>query len=62
MLPVQFLDMVLDMPVVVLRQVRGSTVQKTGRLCMQLQFIEGCRHPFRAAEADPYGPDYSADR
>ena len=33
MLPVQFLDMVLDMPVVVLRQVRGSTVQKTGLLC-----------------------------
>ena len=33
MLPVQFLDKVLDMPVVVLRQVRGSTVQKTGLLC-----------------------------
>ena len=39
LLPVQFLDTVLDMPVVVLRQVRGSTVQKTGLLlCARLVF------------------------
>ena len=41
-------------------QVRGSTVQKTG-VVPHLQFIEGCRHPFRGAEAVPHGPDYSAD-
>ena len=35
-------------------------VQKTG-VVPQLQFIEGCRHPFRAAEAVHHGPDYSAD-
>ena len=57
---VQFLDKVLDMPVVVLRQVRGSMVQKTG-VVPQLQFIEGCRHCFRAADAVSHGPDYSAD-
>ena len=139
MLPVQFLDTVLDMPVVVLRQVPGLMVQKTvvrpqlqsiearrhslsfsrgsspwsslfprpqrfssccsipfsrcpccaGRAVSpvlpwrrswrshscsslrnrrpffadspQLQFIDGRRHPFRAAYADPHGPDYSAD-
>ena len=27
----------------------------------QLHFIDGRRHPFRSAEADPLGPDYSAD-
>ena len=36
------------MPVVVLRQVLGSMVQKTG-------------DPFRGTEADPHGPDCSAD-
>ena len=35
-------------------------VQKTVVL-PQLQFIASRRHPFRAAEADPHGPDCSAD-
>ena len=43
MLPVQFLDTVLDMPVVVLRQVRGLMVQKTVD-SPQLQSIAGRRH------------------
>ena len=43
MLPVQFLDRVLDMPVVVLRQVPGLMVQKTV-VRPQLQSIEGRRH------------------
>ena len=43
MLPVQFLDTVLDMPVVVLRQVPGLMVQKTV-VRPQLQSIEGRRH------------------
>ena len=43
MLPVQFLDMVLDMPVVVLRQVPGLMVQKTV-VRPQLPFIYGRRH------------------
>ena len=42
-LQVQFLDTVLDMPVVVLRQVPGSMVQKTVVL-PQLQSIDGRRH------------------
>ena len=44
MLPVQFLDKVLDMPVVVLRQVLRSMVQKTV-VVPQLQSIEGRRLP-----------------
>ena len=43
MLPVQFLDTFLDMPVVVLRQVPGLMVQKTV-VRQQLQSIEGRRH------------------
>ena len=42
-LRVQFLDKVLDMPVVVLRQVPGLMVQKTV-VVPQLQFIDGRRH------------------
>ena len=60
MLPVQFLDKVFDMPVVVLPQVLRSMVQKTV-VVPQLESIEGRRHPLRAAEADPHGPDCSAD-
>ena len=59
-LPVQLLDKVLDVPVVVLRQVRGFMVQKTV-VVPQLQFIVGRRHFFRAADADPHGPVCSAD-
>ena len=59
MFPVQFLVMVLDMPIEVPRQLLGSMVQKT--VVPQLPSIEGRRHSFRAAEADPDGPDYSAD-
>ena len=44
-LQVQFLDMALDMPVVVRRQVPGSMVQKTG-VVPQLHFIDCRRHPF----------------
>ena len=51
----------LDIPVVQQRQVRGSMVQKTV-VVPQLQSIEGRRHSFRKAEADPHGPDCSADR
>ena len=43
MLPVQFLDKVLDMPYVVLRQVLRSTVPETV-VVPQLQSIEGRRH------------------
>ena len=43
MLPVQFLDKVLDMPVVVQRQVLRSMVQKTVE-SPQLHFIDGRRH------------------
>ena len=56
MLPVQFLDTVLDMPVVVLRQVLGSMVLTN--VVPQLQSIEGRRHSFRAAEAVLHGPDH----
>ena len=59
MLAVQFLDKVLDMPVVVHRQVLRSMVQKT--VVQQLPFIESRRLSLRAAEADPHGPDCSAD-
>ena len=45
---------------VVQRQVRGFMVQQTV-VVPQLQFIAGYRHPVSAAEADPHGPDYSAD-
>ena len=48
------------MPVVVLRQVLRSMVQKTVE-SPQLQFIVGRRHSFRSAEADPHGPVCSAD-
>ena len=53
-LQVLFLE-VVDMPVVVQRQVQGSMVQKSV-VVPQMQFIEGRRHPFRAAEAVPHGP------
>ena len=43
MLPIQFLDKVLDMPAVVLRQVLRSMVQKTVE-SPQLHFIDGRRH------------------
>ena len=59
-LQVPFLDTVLGMPGVLLRQVPGSIVQKTV-VVPQLQFIVVRRHPFRAADADSHGPDYSAD-
>ena len=59
-LPVHFLDKVLDMPVVVLRQVLQSMVQKTV-VVPQLQSIDGRRHSLRSAEAEPHGPDCSAD-
>ena len=55
MLPVQFLDTVFDMPVVVLRQVPITVVRP------QLPSIVGRRLPLRSAEADPHGPDCSAD-
>ena len=60
MLPVQFLDTVFDMPVVVLRPVPGLMVQKTV-VVPQLQSIVGRRLPLRSAEADPHGPGCSAD-
>ena len=60
MLPVQFLDTVFDMPVVVLRQVPGLMVQKTV-VRPQLPSIVTRRHHLRSAEADPHGPDCSAD-
>ena len=43
MLPVQFLDTVFDIPVVVLRQMPGLMVHKTVDR-PQLQSIHGCRH------------------
>ena len=60
LLPVQFLDTVFDMPVVVLRQVPGPELQITVD-SPQLQFIVGRRHYLRSAEAVPHGPDCSAD-
>ena len=51
---------VVDMPVVVLRQVRGSTIQKTV-VVPQLQFLDGRRLLRRAAEAHPHGPVCSKD-
>ena len=48
------------MPVVLLRQVPGLMVQKIVEP-PQLQFIVGRRHPLCSAEADPHGPDCSAD-
>ena len=56
----QLVDKVLDVPVVVLRQVPGLMVQKTVEF-PQLQSIESRRHVFRAAEGDPHGPVYLAD-
>ena len=41
------------------RHVRGSMVQKT--VVPQLPSIEGRRLSFRAADAHPHGPDFSAD-
>ena len=58
MLLVQFLDEVLDMPVVVLRQGLRLMVQKT--VVPQLPSMECRRHSLRAAEADPQSPDCSA--
>ena len=48
------------MSVVVLRQVLGLMVQKTV-VRPQLPSIVGRRHHLRSAEADPLGPDCSAD-
>ena len=56
---VQFLDTVLDIPGVLLRQVPGSMVQKTVVL-PKLQSIACRRLSLHAAEA-PHGPDCSAD-
>ena len=56
---VQFLVEV-DAPVVAQRQGHGQTVQKTV-LVPQVQSIGGRRLPFRAAEANPYGPACSKD-
>ena len=49
-----------DMPVVILSDAFGQTAQKTV-VVPQLQFFVSRRHSFRDAEADPHGPDYSAD-
>ena len=49
-----------DMPVVILSDAFGQTAQKTV-VVPQLEFFVGRRHSFRDAEADPHGPDYSAD-
>ena len=38
----------------------GLRLQKTA-VSPQLQFSSGHRHPVRAAEAAPHGPDFSAD-
>ena len=59
-LPVLLLDKVLDMPVVVPRQVSGLMVQKTAD-SPQLQSFAGRQHPLRAANAVPHGPGYSPD-
>ena len=61
MLPVLFLDQVLDVAVVVLRQVLRLMVQKTVgffRSCISSTIVG---FPFRSAEADPHGPDFPAD-
>ena len=49
------LGQVVDVSVVVQRQVRGSMVRKTV-VVPQLQFIDGRRHPCLYAEADSHGP------
>ena len=51
---------VVDMPVVVQRQVRRSTIQKTVAV-PQLQFLVGRRLLRRAAEAHPQGPVCTKD-
>ena len=60
MLLVQFLDMVLDMPVVVLRQVPGLMVQKTV-VRPQLPSIYGRRHSLSSSRGSSHGPGYSPD-
>ena len=58
MLPVQFLDTVLDMPVVVLR--RSSFV--SAEICgFSAVAVHRRRLPSSFADADPHGPDCSAD-
>ena len=51
----------LDIPGVQQGQVRGLMIHKTV-VVPQLQSFVGRRHSFRAAEAHPRGPDYSADQ
>ena len=54
------LGQVVDVPVVVQRQVRGLSVQ-TAVLVPQLPFIAGRRHPGHGAEADSHGFPCSED-
>ena len=54
------LGQVVDVPVVVQRQVRGQTVQ-IAVLVPQLPFIAGRRHPGHGAEADSHGFPWSED-
>ena len=49
-----------DMSVFILSDAFGQTSQISAD-SPQLQFIVVRRHPFRAADADSHGPDYSAD-
>ena len=68
-MPVALLDssvqtvsgLVVDVPVVVQRQVRGLTVQNAV-LVPQFPFFAGCRHPGYGAEADSHGFPLSEDR
>ena len=57
----QVLLEVVEAPVVVQRQVRGSLVQKAV-VVPQSQFFGGRQHPFHAAEDHPHGPVCSEDR
>ena len=50
----------LDIRVMLQRQVLGFMVQKTV-VAPQLLFFVGRQHSFRAADADPHGPVCSAD-
>ena len=54
------LGQVVDVPVVVQRQVRGQVVQKAV-LVPQLPFIAGRRHPGHGAEADSHDFPFSED-
>ena len=55
------LGQVMDVPVVVQRQVRGLTVQNAV-LVPQLPFVAGRRHPSCGAEADSHGFPFSEDQ